>query len=191
MYRKMPMFFFCILLLSPSWARQTRVQYVSDTLGNSFDELAQTALTRNKDLEAARESLRQAQARLTQAGVRPNPTIDVSRTTDAMFGNEGDNAFSVTFSQPLELGGKRAKRIRVEETAIEVRKAEIADTERQLIGRLRSLYVEAMGASSRMDLFDRLDRLNQQMVSVMEVRLRAGDASRLDTRLLAAQTNQV
>ncbi len=191
MYKSLQTLFFCLVLSFPSWAQQTTVQYVSDRQGISFEELAQMASMRNKDLEAARESLRQAQARLTQAGLRPNPTIDISRTTDTMFGNEGDNAFSVTFSQPLELGGKRAKRIRVEETAIEVRKAEIAGTERQLIGRLRSLYVQAMGAASHLDLFDRLDRLNGQMVSVMDVRLRAGDASRLDSRLLAAQTNQV
>lgn len=180
-----------IVLSSAAWAQQASAQYVSDTQGISFQELAQTALARNKDLEAARESLRQAEARLTQARLRPNPTVDVSRTTDAMFGNEGDNAFAVTLSQPLELGAKRPKRIRVEETAINVRKAEIADTERQLVGRLRTLYVEAIGAASRMDLFDRLDRLNQQMTSVMEVRLRSGDASRLDSRLLVAQTNQV
>src|SRR5213593_775523 len=172
MYKSLQTLFFCLVLSFPSWAQQTTVQYVSDREGISFEELAQMASMRNKDLEAARESLRQAQARLTQAGLRPNPTIDISRTTDAMFGNEGDNAFSVTFSQPLELGGKRAKRTRVEETAIEVRKAEIADTERQLIGRLRSLYVQAMGAASHLDLFDRLDRLNGQMVSVMDVRLR-------------------
>jgi outer membrane protein TolC len=191
MHKKIQILLLCIALSSPSWAQQASVQFVSDTQGISFEELVQTALSRNKDLEAARESVRQAEARLTQARFRPNPALEVSRTTDAMFGNEGDTAFSVTFSAPLELGGKRSKRIRVEETAIEVTKAEIVDRERQLIGQLRSLYVQAIGGASRMDLFDRLDGLNQQMVNVMDVRLRAGDASRLDSRLLVAQTNQV
>jgi outer membrane protein, heavy metal efflux system len=172
-------------------AQQNTTQYVSDTQGITFQELAQTALSRNKEIEAARESLRQSQARLTQARLRPNPSLEVSRTTDAMFGNEGDRAFSVTYSQPLELGGKRSKRISVEEAGIELTKAEIADKERLLIGELRSLYVQAMGAASRLDLFDRLNGLNEQMVKVMDVRLRAGDASRLDARLLAAETNQV
>jgi outer membrane protein TolC len=181
-----------LIAIAPfSHAQQRAAQYVSDTQGITFQELAQTALNRNKEIEAVRESLRQAEARLTQARLRPNPSLEVSGTTDAMFGNEGDNAFSVTYSHPLELGGKRSKRINVEEAGIEVTKAEIADKERLLIGELRSLYVQAMGAASRMDLFDRLNGLNEQMVRVMDVRFRSGDASRLDSRLLAAETNQV
>lgn len=191
MNRKAQIIVLWIALSSTSWAQQPTPQYVSDNAGIAFDDLAQMALARNKDLIAARESLRQAEAGLVQARLRQNPAIDVSRTTDAMFGGEGDTAFSVSVSQPIELGRKRTKRIRVEETTIEVTKADIADTERRLIGQLRSLYVQAIGAASRMNLFDRLDRLNQRMVSVMEVRLRSGDASRLDSRLLAAQTNQV
>jgi len=172
-------------------AQQITTPAVSDTHGFTFQELAQTALGRNKDLEAARESLRQAEARLMQARLRPNPALEVSRTTDVMFGNEGDKAFSVTFFQPLELGGKRAKRISVEQATIEVTKEEIADKERLFMGQMHSLYVQAIGAASRMELFDRLNSLNEQMVAVMDVRFRAGDASRLDTRLLAAETNQV
>jgi outer membrane protein TolC len=180
------------IALSPvCQAQQITTQYVSDTQGITFEELARTTLSRNKEIEAARESLRQAEARLTQARLRPNPSLEVSRTTDAMFGNEGDRAFSVTVSQPVELGGKRSKRISVEDAGIEMTKAEVADKERLLIGELRSLYVHAMGAAARVDLFDRLNGLNEQMVSVMDVRLRAGDASRLDARLLAAETNQV
>jgi outer membrane protein, heavy metal efflux system len=180
-----------IFLASPCFAGQQPRSFVSDSEGLSFAELAQTALTRNKGLEAARESLRQNEARVIQAGLRPNPSIEVSRTTDVMFADDGDTGLSVMVAQPLELGGKRSKRVRVEELAAEVRKAEIADGERQLLGRLRSLYVEALGAATRLDLFDRLDRLNQQTIRVMDVRLQAGDASRLDTRLLAAQTNQI
>jgi len=164
---------------------------VSDSNGLDFAELAKTTLSRNRTLRAARESLRQNEARMIQAGLRPNPSIEVSRTTDVMFANDGDSGMSVTVAQPLELGGKRSKRVQVEELAAEVRKAEIADTERQLLGRLRSLYVEALGAASRLDLFERLDQLNQQTMRVMDVRLQAGDASRLDSRLLTAQTNQV
>src|SRR5215471_9239974 len=157
----------------------------------SFDELAHQTLANNKDLQAAREALHQAEARLAQARLRPNPSVDVANTTDAIFSNEGDGGFAVTFSQPFELGGKRFKRTKAAETAIEVSKAEIADAQRQLLGRLRSLFADALGASARLDVFQRLDQLNQQTVSVMNVRLRAGDASELDSRLLQAQSNQI
>ena len=76
------------------------------SLGMSFDQLAQTAVAQNKSLQAAREQLRQAEARLKQAGLRPNPSLDLSRSTDVLFANEGENGFAIMLSQPIELGGK-------------------------------------------------------------------------------------
>ncbi|MBI3491095.1 MAG: TolC family protein [Acidobacteria bacterium] len=166
-------------------------RYLSATQGMSFEQLARMALSRNADLQGARESVRQAEARLTQARLWPNPSVDLSKKTDAVFANEGDRGYSVGLSQPVELGGKRANRTRMAETSIEVVKADVAEVERQLIGRLRLLFAEAQGVASRVDLFERLDRTNDQTIGVMNVRLRAGDASRLDSQLLQAQTNQV
>lgn len=191
MYKELITFLTLVAVASSCWAQGTQRDSVSNTQGMSLAELTKTMLAGNKDLLAARESVVQAEARLQQARLRPNPSLDISKTTDAMFANEGDTAFGVTFSQPLELGGKRDKRINVEEISIQLSKAQIADAERQLTGKLRTLFVEASGAAARLDLFDRLERANQQMVSVMDVRLRSGDASRLDSQLLVAQTNQV
>ena len=177
----------CILtvLLSLSFSATAMAQRTI-----SFDELATAALTSNRELQAARESLKQAEARMTQARLRPNPTLDVNGATDAVFSGEGDNTVSVMVSQPLELGGKRAKRINVEQASIDLAKAQIANSERELRGRVRALFVEAKGASSRLEMLDRIEKLNQQTVNVMDVRLRSGDASRLDSQLLLAQTNQ-
>ena len=180
---------FLITVSSPVWAQPS--QGISATSGLSFDELARLALTRNKALQAARESLRQTQARLVQAQVWPNPSIDLSKKSDALFANDGDTGYAVTLAQPVELGGKRSKRARVAELSIAVAQADMADSERQLIGRLRLLYEETAGAAARIDLFERLEQVNNQMISTMNVRLRAGDASQLDSRLLQAQTNQV
>ena len=171
--------------------QQDQPRFISDTQGLSFGELSRLAVSRNKDLEAARESLHQAEARLTQARLWPNPTLDISSSTDVMFANEGDSGLSVTVSQPIEFGGKRAKRISVEEASIEVTRAQIADAERQLVTRLRKLFAEAISTASRLELFGRLANVNEQTVNIMDVRLKAGDASRLDSQLLAAQTNQV
>ncbi len=160
-------------------------------LGMSFDQLSQTALAQNKSLQAAREQLRQAEARLTQARLRPNPTLDLSHTTDVMFANEGENGFAVTFAQPIEIGGKRMNRIRVAEAEIELAKAEIAKSERQLLAQLRAAYLRAAETSARLTLLERTRGLNQQMAQVMNVRLASGDASRLDSHLLQAENNRV
>jgi cobalt-zinc-cadmium efflux system outer membrane protein len=163
---------------------------VSET-GTSFEQLTQIAIAQNKTLQAAREQLRQAEARLTQAGLRPNPSLDFSRSTDTLLGGEGDSGFAVTFSQPIEIGGKRTKRIRRAEAELEVTKAEIADAERRLTGQLKEAYLQAIDVSARLSFLDRTRQLNRQTVEVMNVRLAAGDASRLDSHLLQAENNRV
>src|SRR5262249_357550 len=119
--------------------------------GISFDQLAQTALSQNKSLQAAREQLRQAEDRLTQAGLRPNPSLDVCSARDAVFANEGENGFAVAVSQAFELGGKRGKRVQVAEAEVELAKAEIAETERQLVGQLRAAFLRAAETFARLN----------------------------------------
>jgi cobalt-zinc-cadmium efflux system outer membrane protein len=159
--------------------------------GMPFDQLAQTALTQNKHLQAAREQLHQAEARLRQAGLRPNPSLDLSSSTDVLFANEGENGFAVALSQPFELGGKRQKRIKVADAEVELARAEIAEAERQLIGQLRSAYLRAAETSARLEFFERSRKLNQQMAQVMTVRLTAGDASRLESHLMQAENSRL
>jgi cobalt-zinc-cadmium efflux system outer membrane protein len=159
--------------------------------GTSFEQLTQTTLAQNKSLVAAREQLRQAEGRLRQAALRPNPSLDVSTSTDVVFANEGENGFGLTLSQPFELGNKRAKRIQVAEAEVELSKAEIAEAERQLIGLLRTAYLRAAETSARLNVLERSRGLNQQMVQVMTVRLTAGDASRLESHLLQAENNRL
>src|SRR2546425_10297548 len=115
------------------------VSPVSET-GTSFEQLTQIAIAQNKTLQAAREQLRQAEARLTQAGLRPNPSLDFSRSTDALLVGEGDSGFAVTFSQPIEIGGKRTKRIPPAETGPEGTQAESAGAERRVNGPLKQAY---------------------------------------------------
>ena len=159
--------------------------------GTSFDQIAENALAQNKSLQAAREQVRQAEARMKQATLRPNPTLDVASSTDVLFANEGENGLSVMFSQPFERGGKRMNRIRVAEAEISLAKAEIADAERQLLGQLRSAYLKASETSARLTLLERTRGLNQQMAQVMTVRLASGDASQLESHLLQAENSRV
>jgi cobalt-zinc-cadmium efflux system outer membrane protein len=179
------------LLLFGSFLCAQTPAYVSDTQGQTIADLVQSVLSGNKDLQAAREQLRQAEGRLLQGGFRPNPTLDAGYTTDRLATNNGSGSYSIGYSQPFELGGKRAKRVRVAEVAVEIARAQIADAERLAIGQLRSLHAEAIAAAARLSLLERTSDLNQQMVKVMLVQRQAGDASRLDEALLRANSNQV
>ncbi len=166
-------------------------RYVSENQGLAVAELVGSVLSGNKDLQAAREQLRQAEARLLQGSFRANPTLDATYTTDRLASNAGSGGYSVSYTQPFELGGKRAKRVRVAEVAIEIARAQIADAERLAIAQVRSLYGEAIAAAARLGLLERTADLSQQMLKIMLVQRKAGDASRLDETLLRANSNQV
>lgn len=166
-------------------------RYVSENQGFAAADLVQAALSGNKDLQAAREQLRQAEARLLQGGFRANPTLDASYTTDRLASNAGSGGYSVSYTQPFELGGKRARRVRVAEVAIKIARAQIADAERLAIAQIRTLYGEAISAAARLGLLERTADLSQQMLKIMLVQRKAGDASRLDETLLRANSNQV
>ncbi len=123
--------------------------------------------------------------------MRPNPTLSVEYGAGSMLANEGEYQYSLALSQPIELGGKRGKRMRAAGIFIEVAKAQAADTARKLTGQMRALFGEAMAVAARLDLLERMNGLNERMARVMETRLRVGDASKLDSSLLLAETNRL
>jgi outer membrane protein TolC len=55
---------------------------------------------------------------------------------------------------------------------------------------MRTLFGETMATAAHLNLLEKVSELNEQMAQVMETRLRAGDASRLDSSLLLAETNR-
>jgi cobalt-zinc-cadmium efflux system outer membrane protein len=91
------------------------------TLTESFD----LAERQNLDLQAARVQRAVALAGVRIAGQRPNPTAFFSAARDTPHE-------SLFFDQPLEIGGRRGKRI-------EVAKQESAATEASIIGLTRQL----------------------------------------------------
>src|SRR5438034_2846494 len=125
-------------------------QYVSETGGLALQELLQVMQARNKELEAVRTQLGQADARLAQARLRPNPTFDIEHSDDVPFANEGERRNSISFSQPFELGGKRARRIQVAQAFAELTRAQVAEVERQLTIRVRTLFGQAVAAAAQL-----------------------------------------
>ena len=157
----------------------------------SFEELRAALFKSSPGLQAGQERIRQAEARLAGSRLMPNPSLSYERSTDILFGHDGEGGHSVSFTLPLELGGKREKRSRVAEVDIEIARAELRELERQLTGRLRLLYARAIAAAARRRVVERLVEENQGLESVMDVRVRSGDASRLESALLGAETRRL
>ena len=88
-------------------------------------EAIETTLARNPDLAVGGYELRAADARTLQAGVRPNPelSVDVSGILGSgLAASPDERQATLTLSQVLELGGKRARR------------ADVASSDRAALG---------------------------------------------------------
>src|SRR5689334_20250561 len=87
-----------------AWSQQPPESIIDPVNGRTVEDLIDLALRQNGELLAVQQQVAVARGGLTQARLRPNPTIDVS----GMQEYRGPmNAFTVEASIPLELFGRR------------------------------------------------------------------------------------
>ena len=134
----------------------------------SLEEVLRAALLQNPELSSTAFEVRAAEARTLQAGLLPNPELELEFEN---FGGTGEvrgvDASESTFqlSQLIELGGKRARRLRA------------AGLERDLAGwdyeakRLEVLteatkgFVDVLAAQERLALTEDIVRLSEQVLN--------------------------
>lgn len=152
------------------------------TLGAALRE----ALERHPDLAAARRGIEAAEGARLQAQARPNPVVDAqvedlrrdSRTT------------TFTWSQPIEMGGKRAARTAVADRGIELARAQLAATQVDLQARVTAAFFSALIAQERLALAKTSLDVARRGSDAASKRVLAGKVSPVEeTRALAAQAS--
>jgi cobalt-zinc-cadmium efflux system outer membrane protein len=126
--------------------------YFDPLQGTSSIDLVRRALASNGELAAARIGIERARARMRQAGLRPNPTLDFEQTTGRFTGAAGESERSIGVALPIELGGKRRRRIELAQAELEASEAEVADRERTLSAEVRANYAEALAALRELEI---------------------------------------
>lgn len=127
---------------SPSLAK-----YLDQVNGRTADDLVAAALADNGEITGLRKEVEAAEALVKQAGLRPNPTLETSGTRQI---GGPDNSVMIAGSLPLELGGRRAARVRVAERELELRQLALADRERLLAAEVRSRFGETLAAAFKL-----------------------------------------
>ncbi|MGH9838037.1 MAG: TolC family protein [Blastocatellia bacterium] len=164
--------------------------YVDPAQGSSSVDLVRRALASNAELAATRLEIERARSRLRQAGLRPNPSIDFEQTT-GVFNSPGERNTAVGFALPIELGGKRGRRIDLAQAEFEAAQAEVADRERRLANEVRAAYAEAMAAARELEITGQLNNLDVQTARVVEARVSEGDAAPLELNLLRVEADRL
>lgn len=177
----------CLLGTPTSMAQSLSTVTSAQVPEVSAADLVRRALEANRELAAARLDFERGRARLRQAGLRPNPTLDVERTTGRLTGSPDEHEISIGLALPIEIGGRRQRRIDLAAAEVAVIEAEIANRERQLTRDVLAAYVDAVAAIRQLETTAGLQQLDEQMAHVVRTRVDEQDASPLELNLLLTE----
>lgn len=166
-------------------------KYYDPAQGVSSVELVRRTINSNVELSAIRLDVERARARVQQAGLRPNPSVDFEHTTGRFTGSTNESETALGVSLPIELGGKRRGRIELAEAELAAAEAEVADRERRLANDVRSAYAEALAALRELEVTENLTELDNQTVRIVDVRVKEGDAAPLELSLLRTELERL
>ena len=166
-------------------------KYYNQQNGISINELVERALQSHQDLAATRLEIEKAKARLIQARLRPNPTLEFEQSSGAVLGSLGGGQFTVGASLPLEIYGRRDARINVAQIEIEASEAEVRNRERTLAASILTNYAEALAALRELDATERLLELDLQTTRFVQIRVNEGETAPLELNLLRAEVERL
>jgi cobalt-zinc-cadmium efflux system outer membrane protein len=155
------------LLAGPTCFAQTKPEPLA------LQAAMERALASNPSIAAAR--LRSAIDRAGRgvAGERLNPEVSVELEKETP-------KQSYTIAVPLELGGKRGRRIAVSEAALRSGEAEVAATVAQVRNDVRRAYFDLLVADAKLDLMRELRELASRARDTAQARFQSGDVPRLE-----------
>jgi outer membrane protein, heavy metal efflux system len=161
---------FACLLLTLGTAGTAAAQQ-SQTL--TLAEALNRAELQNLDLQAARAQRAVALAGVRIAGQRPNPTAFVSVLRDTPHE-------SLFFDQPIEIGGRRGKRIELAKRESALTESSITASERQLRREVRVAYFNL--AFARRVTAQKVDaaKLAARLQEIAQARFESGDIAQLE-----------
>jgi cobalt-zinc-cadmium efflux system outer membrane protein len=153
----------------------------------TVDELVARALTDSPDLRAARAEIDAAVGRLQQAGLRPNPMLELG----GQKALSSDNNVTIGFTVPLDLNGRKEGRVGVAERELQMKRAQVRDRERRLAADVRMKAGELLAARRGLAVTDDLLTVNRDAFRLVQHRVSQGATPPLDENLLLVEVNRL
>ncbi len=151
------------------------------------DELVARALSDNPDLSAARAEVEAARGRLLQAGLRPNPMLELG----GQKALSPDNNITVGVTLPLDLNRRKEGRVGVAERELDMKVAQVVDRERRLRADVRMKAADVLAARRDLEVTDDLLRVNREALALIGERVRRGAVPPLEESLLLVEVNRL
>jgi len=152
----------------------------------TLDEAVALAARANPTLRAKQFEYRAIGANEITAGLRPNPTATYLAE---QFGGGSAALVQHTFSigQPIELGGKRQRRLESARAATRVTGHELEDVRRQIVFQVKKAFTDALVAREALDLTEQNLRALDDLERIQRYRAEKGDISELELLRIEVQ----
>jgi cobalt-zinc-cadmium efflux system outer membrane protein len=141
------------------------------------------ALANNRDLAAARFAIRQAEGRLKQAGLWPNPEFELGGKNDSAFASDGEYDFATGFKQRFPITGRLTKAKAVARVDVALALAEVRNQERLLAGDVLGRSRDLLVTEEKLKANQELQTTIQKLIEVSENRLKVAEISAADVNL--------
>lgn len=144
------------------------------------------AMERNPGLRAAQQAVAASEGALLQSQARPNPELAYAQEDT----RRDTRSISLQWNQPIEVGGKRAARIKVAEHGLQLAQTELEAARAALRADVRAAFVNVLAAQQRVQLHEKTRQIAGQALDAAAKRVMAGKAAPLEeTRALVAQSS--
>ncbi|HYM13472.1 MAG TPA: TolC family protein, partial [Bryobacterales bacterium] len=130
------------------------------------------------DLDVARAQVRMAEAAITTAGARPNPSLSIGGGYSTS--PESALVFHFTPNIPIETAGKRGLRILEAQRQVDVARLALAETGWHIRSAIRAALAGNLFAMRERDLLAAEQNIRAETVKLYEQRLAVGEVSRPD-----------
>ena len=151
----------------------------------TLPQLILAAQRDNKELLAARYVVDIGRARLVQAGLLPNPRVNVSGASGIAFGDSAAYGVAVGITQDFPMTGRILRQQDVARVDVALAQAEVADAERRLAGEVASGVYRVLIVERQISTVDGLVTVDERLAKVTRSRYRAAEVSELDVNIVA------
>jgi len=193
--------------IAPSISLQEQPNSLADTQeikepeNITLDNAISLALTNNPELMASLWEVRSGEARIVQAGLFPNPELEVvvenfgGSIEQESANGDGDNdgggnteslkrfegaVTTVSISQLFELGGKRSKRKKFASLEHELLGWDHESTRLDILTEVTYEFIEVLALQEKLPIVEDLVRLSEDILHTVSERVKAGKVSPIE-----------
>ncbi len=157
----------------------------------TIERVVQEALANNPDLEAARHAIEMARGRLRQAGLWPNPDLELDASDDFIFSAEGERGGSAGFAQRFPIARRLGRAKDVARVDIALAETELRDAERNLTGEVSRLVYRLVVLKRKAEVQDEVIQTAESLAEAAQRRFAVAETSEADVNLLRVEAGRL